>query len=92
MNLEKSYYNSNNPRSVHAAVVEYMKMHDAITLFSTSLLERENNILRSQAMSTEELRAEFNAKIAALKRGFETQELPKLHKKLLPLREKDHIL
>lgn len=48
LNLEKSYYDSNNPRSVHAALAEYLKMQDAVTLFSTSRLERENATLREQ--------------------------------------------
>jgi integrase len=48
LNLEKSYYDSNNPRSVHAALAEYLKMQDAVTLFSTSRLERDNAVLREQ--------------------------------------------
>lgn len=48
LNLEKSYYDSNNPRSVHAALAEYLKMQDAVTLFNTSMLERENVVLKEQ--------------------------------------------
>jgi hypothetical protein len=32
LNLEKSYYDSNNPRSDHAALAEYLKMQYAVTL------------------------------------------------------------
>src|SRR2546427_3964127 len=46
LNLEKSYYDSNNPRSVHAALAEYLKMQDAVSLFSNSKLERENAALK----------------------------------------------
>ncbi|MGH9991681.1 MAG: hypothetical protein ACREAZ_03445, partial [Nitrososphaera sp.] len=46
LNLEKSYYDSNNPRSVHAALAEYLKMQDAVTLFSSSRLEHENVALK----------------------------------------------
>lgn len=53
LNLEKSYYDSNNPRSVHAALAEYLKMQDAVTLFSTSRLERENAILKTQTTEME---------------------------------------
>jgi hypothetical protein len=83
LNLEKSYYDSNNPRSVHAALGEYLKMQDAVTLFSTSKLERDNEILRSQLVSVEDLRAEFDAKIQALKRGYETQDIAESHKEEL---------
>jgi hypothetical protein len=48
LNLEKSYYDSNNPRSVHSAPAEYLKMQDAVRLFSSSRLERENEVLRNQ--------------------------------------------
>jgi hypothetical protein len=48
LNLEKSYYDSNNQRSIHFALAEYLKMQDAVTLFSSSRLERENEALRNQ--------------------------------------------
>lgn len=50
-------------------------MQDAVTLFSTSKLERDNEILRSQLVSIEDLRAEFDAKLKALKRGYETLDI-----------------
>ena len=56
LNLEKSYYDSNNPRSVHAALAEYLKMQDAVTLFSNSRLERDNVILREQVTEIQDLR------------------------------------
>lgn len=83
LNLEKSYYDSSNPRSVHAALAEYLKMQDAVTLFGTSKLERENEILCAQVISVEDLRAEFRAQIAALKRGYEIQDMAEANKGLL---------
>jgi hypothetical protein len=80
LNLEKSYYDSNNPRSVHAALAEYLKMQDAVTLFSTSKLERDNEILRAQVMSVDELRAEFNEKLAAALQGVRTQAIASANK------------
>jgi hypothetical protein len=68
LNLEKSYYDSNNPRSVHAALAEYLKMQDAVTLFSTSRLEHENAVLKAQT-------AEMENKIDDLK----TKEIANLH-------------
>lgn len=62
LNLEKSYYDSNNPRSVHAALAEYLKMQDAVTLFSTSRLERDNSVLREQVTEIQDLR-EDNTKL-----------------------------
>jgi hypothetical protein len=62
LNLEKSYYDSNNPRSVHAALAEYLKMQDAVTLFSTSRLERDNTVLREQVTEIQDLR-EDNTKL-----------------------------
>jgi len=56
LNLEKSYYDSNNPRSVHAALAEYLKMQDAVTLFTNSLLERDNKVLREQVTEIQDLR------------------------------------
>jgi hypothetical protein len=56
LNLEKSYYDSNNPRSVHAALAEYLKMQDAATLFSASRLERDNAVLREQVTEIQDLR------------------------------------
>jgi len=56
LNLEKSYYDSNNPRSVHATLAEYLKMQDAVTLFSSSRLERDNAVLREQVTEIQDLR------------------------------------
>lgn len=62
LGLEKSYYDSNNPRSVHAALAEYLKMQDAVILFSTSRLERDNGVLREQVTEIQDLR-EDNTKL-----------------------------
>jgi hypothetical protein len=62
LNLEKSYYDSNNPRSVHAALAEYLKMQDAVTLFSNSRIERDNTVLREQVTEIQDIR-EDNSKL-----------------------------
>ena len=59
LNLEKSYYDSNNSRSVHAALAEYLKMQDAVTLFSSSRLEHENAALKAQVTEIEDLRKDY---------------------------------
>jgi len=46
LNLEKSYFDSNKPRSVHTALAEYLKMQDALTQFISSRVEHENGALK----------------------------------------------
>lgn len=83
LNLEKSYYDSNNPRSVHAVLAEYLKMQDAVMLFSTSKLERDNEILRSRLVTIEDLRAEFDAKLRAYQCGYEIQDIAEINREIL---------
>jgi hypothetical protein len=76
LNLEKSYYDSNNPRSVHAALAEYLKMQDAVTLFSSSRLERDNLALREQVTEIQDLReykTESSSLIATMARQLKEQ-------------------
>lgn len=76
LNLEKSYYDSNNPRSVHAALAEYLKMQDAVTLFSSSRLERDNAVLREQVTEIQDLRDDnkkLNRIVAELAKKLESQ-------------------
>jgi len=76
LNLEKSYYDSNNPRSVHAALAEYLKMQDAVTLFSSSRLERDNLALREQVTEIQDLREykiESSSLIATMARQLKEQ-------------------
>lgn len=56
LNLEKSYYDSNNPHPIHAALAEFLKMQDGVILFSSSRLERDNAILRMQVTEIQDLR------------------------------------
>jgi hypothetical protein len=76
LNLEKSYYDSDNPRSVHAALAEYLKMQDAVTLFSTSRLERDNLVLREQVTEIQDLRDDnkkLNRIVAELAKKLESK-------------------
>ena len=87
LNLEKSYYDSNNPRSVHSALAEYLKMQDAVTLFSTSRLERDNAILKEQVSEIQDLR-EDNAKLNRILAGqaktaaYQARQIEEISRKL----------
>ncbi|HXV47101.1 MAG TPA: hypothetical protein VD736_10565 [Nitrososphaera sp.] len=80
LNLEKSYYDSNNPRSVHAALAEYLKMQDAVTLFSSSRFERDNAILREQVTEIQDLRDD-NTKLNRIV-AEQTKQLEAISKRL----------
>ena len=56
LNLEKSYFDSNNPRSIHTALAEYLKMQDALTQFISSRVEHENGALKEHVTEIQDFR------------------------------------
>lgn len=59
LNLEKSYFDSNNPRSVHTALAEYLKMQDALTQFISSRVEHENGALKEHVTEIQDFRENY---------------------------------